>query len=139
MYDNSINIFCEMHVANILKTYFRVHSRWGLQGMVLSLPSWWKTSTLQPFYPDQTLRHTDMCLHTEKLKNQIAHNWNSHHTLKILLYVKYGNSPKLCPKAMKPALKSSFYLKIRNELQLFDWYVFDDRILIQYAAFFQKL
>ena len=29
--------------------------------------------------------------------------------------MKYGNSPKLGPKAMKPTLEFSFYLKIKNE------------------------
>ena len=37
----------------------------------------------------------------------------SHH--KNRLYVKYGNSPKLSQKTMKPALECSFYLKIKNE------------------------
>ena len=32
-----------------------------------------------------------------------------------MLYVKYGNSSKLGPKVMKPALESSFYLKIKNK------------------------
>ena len=40
---------------------------------------------------------------------------NLPHIIKITLYAKHGNSPKLGPKAMKLAFESSFYLKIKNE------------------------
>ena len=36
----------------------------------------------------------------------------------MTLCVKYSNSPKLAPKVVKPALESSFYLKIKNESNL---------------------
>ena len=48
--------------------------------------------------------------------------------------MKYGISPKLRPKAMKPSLASSFLPENQKWKQSSDWYNRDDRIPIQYVV-----
>ena len=42
--------------------------------------------------------------------------------MKIALFVKYGNSSKVGPKAIKPALESFFLPENQKRKQLPDWY-----------------
>ena len=55
-----------------------------------------------------------MSSHKEFKKSNRVTCWNYYYTIKITLYVKFGNS-KLELKVMKPVLASSFYLKIKNK------------------------
>ena len=48
--------------------------------------------------------------------------------------MKYDNSPKLSPKAMKLALESSFYLKIKNESNRLIGIGRDDRTPIEFVG-----
>ena len=75
-----------------------------------------KNFNLQPFYPEQTPRYLKMKSPQRKIK-KLSHApfYNFHHSIIIMLYVKYGIPPKLGLKAMKPTLESSFCVKIKNE------------------------
>ena len=93
----------------------RVHSKPALQQPRLSFDE--KFMSLLPFDPDRAPQNPKMHPHKERInKNRASQPAKTPITaIKLTLYVKYGNSPKLGPKAIKSALESFFYLKIKNK------------------------
>ena len=91
-----------------------MHVLWGEMSC---LSFWWKISALLPFDPDWAPQHQKMCPPQRTKKNWVAYpaKFISCHIIKTALYMKYGKSPKVGSKVMKPALEYSFYLKIKNE------------------------
>ena len=112
---NSVLITFTVH--SLIKKVQTLKSEFILSGGQQSTPPrllfWWKVSVLQPFWFWWSVPTPKNVPLQRKIKKSSSMPFsNSCHTIKITLYVKYGNSPKLGPKAIKWVLEAYFNLKI---------------------------